>query len=242
MSHATEIETSTKIPQHVAIIMDGNGRWAKKRGLIRTEGHKAGAERIREIVQKCLELGIRYLTLYAFSKENWKRPKNEVNSIMRLSERFFYREFDRLKREGVYIVHLGDRKGLPSRLLKLLDRIEANNTQEQRIYLNIAFNYSGRSELVEAFKKMAHKMDEGEFDPSEITEDAIQRFLYTKGIPDPDLLIRTGGEQRVSNFLLWQIAYTELWVTDILWPDFTAEVFMNAIHDYSGRKRRFGGI
>lgn len=230
------------VPQHIAIIMDGNGRWAQKRGLPRTEGHRAGAEKLKEIVEGCLEIGVRYLTVYAFSKENWKRPKAEVAAIMKLSEFFFRREFNRLRREGVTLVHIGDKAGLPHSLIKVLDNIEKRRIDQPRLYLNIAFNYSGRSELVEAFKRMGESVLHGELNLTEITENNIRRYLYTSEMPDPDLLIRTGGENRVSNFLLWQIAYTELWTTDTLWPDFSIDLLLTAIEEFRKRIRRFGGL
>jgi len=235
-------ETERKIPEHVAVIMDGNGRWAKKHGLPRTEGHRVGAGRVREIVEKCLDLGVKYFTIYAFSKENWNRPGKEVGGIMKLSEVFFNREFNRLKSKGVYFVHLGDTENLPPFVIKIIKNMEKNNAVERKLYLNIAFNYSGRSELTNAVKQIATLVQQGKIDASDITEDKLESFLFTHGMPDPDLLIRTGGEMRVSNFLLWQIAYTEVWVTDVLWPDFSGEVFLQAISDYRKRERRFGGV
>lgn len=238
----TQFEDENTTPQHVAIIMDGNGRWAKMKGIPRIEGHRVGAGRVREIVEKCLEIGIKYLSIYAFSKENWKRPQKEVSGIMKLTENFFNREFRRLRNKGVYFVHLGDRRGLPNFVTGIIDNMEKNNAEERKMYLNIAFNYSGRSELVEAFRRLGKLVQAGKINPESITEMDIDQSLYTSGMPDPDLLIRTGGEIRVSNFLLWQIAYTELWVTDVLWPDFSAQLFQNAIDDYMKRKRRFGKI
>lgn len=238
----TQFEDENTTPQHVAIIMDGNGRWAKMKGIPRIEGHRVGAGRVREIVEKCLEIGIKYLSIYAFSKENWKRPQKEVSGIMKLTENFFNREFRRLRNKGVYFVHLGDRRGLPNFVTGIIDNMEKNNAEERKMYLNIAFNYSGRSELVEAFRRLGKLVQAGKINPESITEMDIDQKLYTSGMPDPDLLIRTGGEIRVSNFLLWQIAYTELWVTDVLWPDFSAQLFQNAIDDYMKRKRRFGKI
>jgi undecaprenyl diphosphate synthase len=231
-----------RTPRHVAVIMDGNGRWAAQRGLPRTEGHRVGAARVKDIAHACLDLKIEYLTVYAFSKENWKRPKREVSSIMRLTEVFFRREFNKLRNKGVYFVHVGDRTGLPGYVTRVLDHIDARNTEDKKLSLNIAFNYSGRNEITEACRKLCSLVKEGEIDPSSISEKDIQRFLYTADMPDPDLLIRTGGEFRVSNFLLWQIAYTELWVTDVLWPDFSAEIFKAAIKDYTQRERRFGRV
>ena len=230
------------LPRHVAIIMDGNGRWAKAKGLPRTEGHRVGAGRVREIVYACLELGIRYLTIYAFSKENWKRPTREVSGIMRLARFFFKRFFDELKREGVYFVHLGDREGLSPSILKVIRTMEENNAEERRLFLNIAFNYSGRSEITRAVRTIASLAAKGELNPGDITEELVGRNMHTGEIPDPDLLIRTGGEHRVSNFLLWQIAYTEVWVTDTLWPDFNKQTLLQAIDEYKKRERRFGGL
>lgn len=230
------------LPRHVAIIMDGNGRWAKAKGLPRTEGHRVGAGRVREIVYACLELGIRYLTIYAFSKENWKRPTREVSAIMRLARFFYKRFFDELKREGVYFVQLGDREGLSPSILKVIRTMEENNAEERRLFLNIAFNYSGRSEITRAIRTIASLAAKGELSPGDITEDLVGRNMYTGEIPDPDLLIRTGGEHRVSNFLLWQIAYTEVWVTDTLWPDFNKQTLLQAIDEYKKRERRFGGL
>lgn len=230
------------IPLHVAIIMDGNGRWAAKAGLPRIEGHRVGAGRVREIVEKCLELGIKYLSIYAFSKENWKRPRKEVNAIMKLAEVFFSKEFRKLRNKGVYFVHLGDREDLPGYVIRIINNMQKNNAEEQKMFLNIAFNYSGRSELVRACRCIGELVRKGEVDPEKVVEKDIDQFLYTSGMPDPDLLIRTGGEMRLSNFLLWQIAYAEIWVTDVLWPDFNARLFQKAIDDYAIRKRRFGNI
>ncbi|KPJ89539.1 MAG: hypothetical protein AMS17_01475 [Spirochaetes bacterium DG_61] len=230
------------VPRHIAIIMDGNGRWAAQKGLPRAEGHKVGAGRVKEIVEKCLELGIEYLTIYAFSKENWKRPRREVSSIMRLSDVFFRSDFQGLVRKGVYFVHLGDRSGLPKFVLKIIDTIQKRNASEPKLYLNIAFNYSGRNEMVMACRDLARRVQQGDIDPDKITETDFEKHLYTAGIPDPDLLIRTGGELRVSNFLLWQIAYSEIWVTDVLWPDFNTRLFEQAIDDYKKRHRRFGNL
>jgi undecaprenyl diphosphate synthase len=231
-----------KIPDHIAIIMDGNGRWARARGLPRTEGHRVGASRVKEMVYACLDLGIRYLTIYAFSKENWKRPTREINAIMRLTQVFFRKLFAELKREGVYFVHLGDREGLSPAVLRVLRKMEENNAEERKLYLCIAFNYSGRSEITSAVRTIGSLVERGDLSPQEITETLVNRYLYTGDIPDPDLLIRTGGEHRVSNFLLWQIAYTELWVTETLWPDFTKDTLLLAIDEYKNRERRFGGL
>jgi len=230
------------VPRHVAIIMDGNGRWAESRGLTRTEGHRAGAERVKEIVYKCLELGVQYLTIYTFSKENWKRSKTEISGIMKLSGFFFRSSFRTMRKDGVFFVHLGDKSGLPRSVTKVIHNIEKNNAEEPKLHLCIAFNYSGRAEIALAFRKLSEKVGRGELKPEEIDEELISQSLYTKEIPDPDLLIRTGGEMRVSNFLLWQIAYSEFWVTGVLWPDFTGELFEKALSEYTKRERRFGGV
>lgn len=242
MVNNTREDREKSVPCHIAIIMDGNGRWARKRGLPRKEGHRVGAIRVREIVNLCLEIGIKYLTIYAFSKENWIRPKVEVSAIMKLAEIFFNREFNELKKKGVYFVHLGDRDGLPPAIIKIIENMQKNNTEKQKLFLNIAFNYSGRSEIITAIKRLSNLVIDGEIDGSDITEDVVSKYLYTQGMPDPDLLIRTGGEHRVSNFLLWQIAYTEIWVTDVLWPDFKQDLLLQAIGDYKKRERRFGGL
>lgn len=230
------------IPRHIAIVMDGNGRWAHERGLPRTEGHRAGARRVKEIARTCMDVGVSYLTIYAFSKENWKRPRAEINTIMKLTDFFYRREFRELRNEGVYFVHLGDRRGLPRSVEKVLDSIECDNTEKRNLVLSIAFNYSGRSEIVRAARLVAEEAARGAVRLQDITEEYVGRHLYTSDIPDVDLFIRTGGEMRVSNFLLWQIAYAEIWVTDTLWPDFTGEVLKRAIDDFGKRERRFGGV
>ncbi len=230
------------IPRHIAIVMDGNGRWAYERGLPRSEGHRAGARRVKEIALKCLEIGVSYLTIYAFSKENWKRPRAEINAIMKLTEIFYRREFRELRDEGVYFVHLGDREELPRSVVRILDNIERNNAETRNLVLSIAFNYSGRSEIARAARILAEEAAQGTVRPQDITEELVGARLYTSEIPDPDLFIRTGGEMRVSNFLLWQIAYSEIWVTDVLWPDFTGEVLQRAIEEFGKRERRFGGV
>jgi len=230
------------IPRHIAIVMDGNGRWARQRGLPRIEGHRAGAKRVKEIARACMAMGVRYLTIYAFSKENWKRPRAEVNAIMKLTEVFYRREFGELRDDGVYFVHLGDRTNLPRSVIRVLDNIESNNSEQRNLILSIAFNYSGRSEITHAARLLAEKVQRGDLKPEDITEDQVSGHLYTVDIPDPDLFIRTAGELRVSNFLLWQIAYAEIWVTDVLWPDFTEEVLRRAVDDFGNRERRFGGL
>lgn len=197
---------------------------------------------MKEIARTCMDVGVSYLTIYAFSKENWKRPRAEINTIMKLTDFFYRREFRELRNEGVYFVHLGDRRGLPRSVEKVLDSIERDNTEKRNLVLSIAFNYSGRSEIVRAARLVAEEAARGAVRLQDITEEYVGRHLYTSDIPDVDLFIRTGGEMRVSNFLLWQIAYAEIWVTDTLWPDFTGEVLKRAIDDFGKRERRFGGV
>jgi undecaprenyl diphosphate synthase len=199
-----------------------------------------GAERVREIVDACLDRGIEYLTMYAFSKENWKRSKEEVGAIMGLADVFFRRFFRDLRDRGVHFIHLGDREGLPPSVIRIIGEMERDNAETGKLNLCIAFNYSGRSEIVRAVRRLGECVQRGEMSVDEIDEGTIGRHLDTAGIPDPDLLIRTGGEMRISNFLIWQIAYTEIWVTDVLWPDFGREHFARALDSFARRQRRFG--
>lgn len=227
---------SDRVPKHVAIIMDGNGRWAKKRGLPRGEGHRHGVENLRRILRAAGEAGVEILTIYAFSTENWKRPKYEVEMLMRLLEMFMDRELDELHANGVQIRHIGELDGVPPRLQKRIREgleLTKNNT---RLILNVAFNYGGRDEIVRAVRRI---VDEG-YKPDEITEDLISSHLYTCGLPDPDLIIRTSGEMRVSNFLIWQGSYAELYATSTFWPDFDEVEFGKALEAYERRRRRFG--
>ena len=230
------------IPEHVAIIMDGNGRWARKRKLPRTMGHKAGVETIRRVIKESHRLGIKYLTLYAFSTENWKRPNEEVSALMKLLVEYLRSELKELNKNGVVIRILGDITKLPSEAQKeVLDAIEItkNNTG---VVLNIAFNYGGRDELIRAVKLVCEEVKEGKINIEDINENIFENYLYTKNTPDPDLIIRPSGEQRISNFLLWQCAYSEFWYSNICWPDFTEEHLRKAICDYQQRDRRYGGV
>jgi undecaprenyl diphosphate synthase len=225
-----------RIPKHVAIIMDGNGRWAKQRGLPRTEGHRNGVENLRRILRAAVESGVEILTIYAFSTENWNRPKYEVEMLMRLLEMFLERELDELHRNGVQIRHIGELDGVPARLQKRIRKgleLTKNNT---RLILNVAFNYGGRDEIVRAVRRI---VEEG-IPAEQITEDLINHYLYTCGLPDPDLIIRTSGELRVSNFLIWQGSYSEYYATPTYWPDFDETEFRKALAEYANRKRRFG--
>ncbi len=231
-----------RIPRHVAIIMDGNGRWARRRGLPRYYGHKVGAESVREVIRTAIDFGIEYLTLYAFSRENWRRPSVEVEMIMSIFRKVLNREVEKLHKEGVKMVFMGRINDLPPDLQKLArDSMElTRNNSKLKLYL--AISYGGRTELVDAARKMVSLAIEGKLRPEEIDENSFRKFLYQPELPDPDLLIRTSGELRVSNFLLWQIAYTELYVTETLWPDFRREEFVRALEDYASRERRFGGV
>ncbi|WP_052045163.1 isoprenyl transferase [Caloranaerobacter azorensis] len=231
-----------KLPRHIAIIMDGNGRWAKKRFLPRTAGHKEGVERVKEIVRACGNLGIEYLTLYAFSTENWARPKDEVDTLMKLLVEYLRKELDTLHRNNVKIKVLGNIERLPdlpkSEIVRAIEKTKNN----KKLILNIALNYGSRDEIIEAVKNIVHDVKYNKIDVEEINKEIFKKYLYTGDQPDPDLLIRTSGEQRVSNFLLYQIAYSEFYFTDILWPDFKEEHLYKAILEYQKRERRFGKI
>lgn len=225
-----------KLPQHVAIIMDGNGRWAKKRHLPRIVGHRAGVKSIRPIVEASAELGIKYLTLYAFSVENWRRPREEVNGLMNLFEEMIRKEGDRLHSEDVRLNAIGRIDELPERVSSLLKEYMELTRKNDKLILTLALNYGGRAEIIDAVNKAIKRGKRF------LKEEDFFKFLYDSTLPDPDLLIRTSGEMRVSNFLLWQIAYTEFWITPVLWPDFRKHHFYQAIVDYQKRKRRFGGV
>ncbi len=230
---------SSRLPRHVAIIMDGNGRWAKRRNLPREEGHRAGAKSVQEVVEACAHLGIKYLTLYAFSKENWKRPKTEIATLWKLLERYLREEYKVLTKNRLRLKVIGQQEALPSRIRKELRRVEELTKDCKRMTIVLALNYGGRAEIVEAVKKLCRET------PSPIdslTEEKFSSYLYTAAIPDPDLLIRTSGELRISNFLLWQIAYSEIWITSEFWPDFRKKHLFQALLDYQRRERRFGDI
>lgn len=228
--------------EHVAIIMDGNGRWAKERGEKRTYGHKEGAERVIDIVRKADELGIKYISLYAFSTENWKRPQLEVSTIMDLLVTFIKRELEEMNRNKVRLQVMGDISRLPLPSRKAIQYALNKTKNNDGLILNIGLNYGSRDELVKAVKTISSDLVRGDISIDDIDEQLISDRLYTSSIPDPDLMIRTGGEMRLSNFMLYQLAYTELYVTNILWPDFTPDNFEHAIKDYLNRNRRFGGL
>lgn len=231
-----------RLPNHVAVIMDGNGRWARRRGLPRVMGHRAGVEALKRMLRLCSDWGIGALTAYAFSTENWTRPGEEVSFLMALFERILARELDSLEREQVRIRFLGDLEQLPEGLQELIDDATARTASNSGIHFNVCTNYGGRSELVRAARQLADRVAAGTLDPDDIDEAVFAAELHTAGEIDPDLLIRTSGEQRISNFLLWQLAYAELHMTDVLWPDFDAEALQAALLDYQGRRRRFGGV
>ncbi|WP_409068569.1 isoprenyl transferase [Clostridium sp. FAM 1755] len=230
------------IPKHIAIIMDGNGRWAKERNLPRTMGHKAGVETIREIVKECNNLGVKYLTLYAFSTENWKRPKDEVSALMSLLVQYLRKEVKELNENNVVVNAIGDIEKLPEVCVNELKKAYEETKNNTGLILNLALNYGGRDEIIRAVKNMYEDIKLGKVREAEVNEDIISNYLYTKGMADPDLIIRPSGEKRISNFLLWQCAYSEFWYSDIKWPDFKKEHLHKAIYDYQNRDRRFGSV
>ncbi|MBQ3519526.1 MAG: isoprenyl transferase [Clostridia bacterium] len=233
------------LPQHLGIIMDGNGRWAKQRGLARSEGHKQGSETFRKIGEYAGNLGIRYITFYAFSTENWNRPETEVNAIMNLFDSFLTEAIDRLDEnieKGIRLHFLGDKSGLPDELRSLMDFVEEQTKHCNKVHLNLAINYGGRQEILQAVRAIAKQVKLGNLNAEQIDEALIADHLYTAGQPDPDLIIRPSGELRLSNFLTYQSAYSEFWFSDVLWPDFTEEHLNQALSDYEKRHRRFGGI
>lgn len=230
------------IPSHVAIIMDGNGRWAKRRGLPRTMGHKAGAEVLRSIVKAASDIGIKALTVYGFSTENWKRPDEEVSLLMNLIGEYLKKYAQSMHENGVRIRFIGYIPGLSKELQAIMKEAEELTKDNQGLTLHLAINYGGRNELTQAMKALGHAIQEGRLDPETITEDMIASHLYTKDFPDVDLLIRPSNDWRISNFLLWQLAYAEFWFTPVHWPDFTKDTLLEAIAAYQGRERRFGGL
>ena len=230
------------VPAHVAIIMDGNGRWAKQRHLPRVEGHRQGAESVRAIVRAAGEAGVKYLTLYAFSVENWSRPKDEVDTLMKYLARYLKNEIGELNRNNVRLEVIGQIYRLPEFVQEQLEKTKAALTKNNGLTLILALSYGGRTEIIEAVRDIAAKVKAGRLEPEEINEQVVAQHLYTRNFPDPDLLVRTSGEMRVSNFLLWQISYAELVVTPTLWPDFRKPQFLEALEEYARRHRRFGGL
>ncbi len=229
-----------KIPQHVAIIMDGNGRWAREQSLSRLEGHKRGSEVAREIVTAASRIGVSYLTLYAFSSENWRRDPHEVSGLMALLKHYLETEAEELHKDGVRLKVIGERGLLPNTILSLVEKVEELTKLNKKLTIQMAISYGSRAEIINAVREIAQKARDRRLDPDKITEQIFEQYLYTAGVPDPDLLIRTSGEQRISNYLLWQVAYTELVFVDKFWPDFTPEDFMEALLTYQNRERRFG--
>ncbi|MEL6682296.1 MAG: polyprenyl diphosphate synthase [Pseudomonadota bacterium] len=229
-------------PAHVAIIMDGNGRWAQKRGRPRLFGHHAGARRVREILKACPDLGVKYLTVFAFSTENWKRTQTEVAGLMSLFRKYLEREAQELFDSGVCVRFIGDRIRLDDKLVSLMDDLELRTAGNDRVHLTVALNYGGRDEVTRAAKRLAFEIEQGRLTHEDVDAETLSKFLDTHVLPDPDLVIRTSGEARISNFLLWQSAYAEYEFIDTLWPDFTAQEFAKVLEGYGGRERRFGAV
>ena len=232
----------SRLPRHVAIIMDGNGRWAKKRGLPRTAGHAAGAETFRTIATYCKDIGLDYLTVYAFSTENWKRPAEEVSAIMGLLKKYLLEAIGKMERDRVKMEFFGDLTPLAPELQELIARTREISKHYEGCQVNICLNYGGRDELLRAARAYAQDCAAGRADPNTLSEEQFGSYLYSRGVPDPDLIIRPSGELRLSNFLLWQLAYAEFYYTDVLWPDFSKADLLRAIADFQGRSRRYGGV
>lgn len=242
MTGASDLDTS-RIPRHVAIVMDGNGRWAKRRGLKRTDGHAAGEEALFDTVEGALEIGLKWMTVFAFSTENWRRPLDEVRFLMRFNESLLLRRRDDLNERGVRVRFIGRRGGrVPKRVLRHIEDTEALTRANRRMTLTFAFNYGGRAELVDAVRDIAAEARARKLDPAKVDEKTISRHLYATDMPDPDLLVRTSGEYRISNYLLWQLAYAELVFTDTLWPDFRRVDLFAAVQEFQQRERRFGAV
>jgi undecaprenyl diphosphate synthase len=233
---------TSNLPRHIAIIMDGNGRWARARGLNRLEGHRAGAEAVRRVTTAAAEIGLEYLTLYAFSVENWHRPRREIQGLMRYLKEYLKSELPLMVKNNIRLRAIGRIDEFPVSVRKALGRAISATAGHTGLTLTLALNYGGRSEIADGVRRIAQAARKGELEPEAIDEELIARYLYAPGLPDPDLLIRTSGEMRVSNFLLWQISYTEFWVTEECWPDFDKGMLMRAIADYQKRERRFGGL
>ena len=242
MDKKTSQTLSRPVPRHIAIILDGNGRWAKKRGLPRTAGHAAGSETFRRIAYYCKDIGVKYLTIYAVSTENWKRSKDEVSSIMSLLSRYLREALQKMKKDRFRIRLFGDPSRLPKEMQELIEKADEASEHQDGVQLNLCINYGGRDVIVRAARAYAGECVEGRARPEDLDEARFSNYLYSAGMPDPDLIIRPSGELRLSNFLLWQAAYSEFYSTDVLWPDFTPEDLEKAIAAYNGRSRRFGGV
>ncbi|MEA3453587.1 MAG: isoprenyl transferase [Candidatus Caldatribacteriota bacterium] len=236
-----ELFDKDKLPQHIAIIMDGNGRWAERRGLPRSVGHREGAKTVRRVITNCIDFNIPILTIFAFSTENWKRPKKEIVYLIKLFERVLSKEKANLVKNNIKINFIGRLDKLPNSLTEKMKELHESTKSNNKLILNIAINYSGRIEIVDALKSILKKIDNKKLSIEEINENTIRDNLYTHNLPDPDLLIRTAGEMRISNFMLWQIAYTELWVTPVFWPDFNENNLVEAIRNFQKRVRKYGG-
>lgn len=237
-----ELVASGEIPKHIAIIMDGNGRWAKSKGNIRTFGHKAGVDSVRDVTEACAQLGVEYLTLYAFSTENWGRPQSEVNALMRLLVNSLRKEADNLNKNNIKLATIGQIERFPEKCQAELKEAMELTHENTRLHLCLALSYSGRWDIVEAVKKLARQVKDGTLDPEQIDDELLSAHLSTAEIPDPDLIIRTSGEYRISNFLLWQLAYSELYITKTYWPDFRRDELYKAMESYQQRERRFGKV
>ena len=231
-----------KIPVHIGVIMDGNGRWAQARGKVRTEGHVAGVRALRATVENCINYGVQCLTVFSFSSENWTRPKDEISFIFGLLRRFVASDLEKLHRNNVRVKIIGSRDGLDDGLRRLIAEVEATTAMNTGLKLQVAFNYGGKAEIADAVRRIAGLVAAGRLKAEDITEETIGRALYTSGMPDPDIIIRTSGEQRFSNFLLWQGAYSELVFVEENWPDFDEAIFLKVLEEYSGRDRRYGGV
>jgi len=236
------LESESNLPQHIAIIMDGNGRWATRRGLPRFAGHHAGMNAMKEVIRAADDYGVPCLTLYSFSTENWSRPRTEIEYLMRLPDEFFRTEINELVARGVRVRFIGDTSKLPSYTQDIVSKTILKTSQNQGMIVNFALNYGGRADVLEAVRSFAGQVNKGNISWEELSEQTFGRYLSTDDLPDPDLLIRTGGELRLSNFLIWQAAYAELWFTDTLWPDFGSDDLRVAIDDYQKRQRRYGGL
>ena len=233
---------SQQMPSHIAVIMDGNGRWAQRQNLPRIEGHRRGVASVRRTVEECTRLGIEQLTLYCLSSENWKRPQSELDFLMHLLEQYMIEERSTIMKQDVRVRTIGRRCGIPEGVLREIDKTIELSANNKGTCLCLAINYGGRGEIVDAISRIARDVKQGQVDPELLTEERIGEYLYTAGMPDPDLLIRTSGEMRISNFLLWQLSYSEIWVTEKCWPEFEESYLHEAIEIYSGRERRYGGL
>ena len=242
MPDASNATAATDGPNHVAVIMDGNGRWAQQRGRPRLFGHHAGARRVREVVRACPDLGVKYLTIFAFSTENWKRTQTEVAGLMALFRRYIMREAKALFDEGVRVRFIGDRIKLDAKLVALMDNLELYTAGNDKVHLTIALNYGGRDEVTRAAQRLAFEVEQGRLSYKDVDAETLSKFLDTRFLPDPDLVIRTSGEARISNFLLWQSAYAEYEFIDTLWPDFSKDIFAEVLAGYGKRERRFGAV